>query len=181
MIKNVLVISSSLRKGSNSNIMSDYFVRGAKDSNHNVENINLSEINIKYCTGCLYCHKKNICIIKDDYANTICDKIRNADIIVFSTPTYFYGISGQLKVLLDRTNPLYTDNIGRKEVYLLISAAEDEEWVAKDVKRNIEGWTKCFDDISIVRTIFIGGVNRPNEIINFEDKLKKIYEIGKNI
>lgn len=173
----VIIISSSNRKNSNSDIMAEVFYNGVLKSGLSVEKINLKGKNIGYCTGCLYCHKNNVCIIKDD-AVAICEKIKMAKYIVFATPTYFYQMSGQLKVLLDRTNPLYTDSFINKKVILLISAAEDEDWVADFVKVGFEGWIKCFKNIFYDRTFFIGGVNKPREALNNE-KLKEIYDYAK--
>lgn len=60
---------------------------------------------IEFCKGCLSCQNTGKCIIKDD-ANEIIEKIKNSDVVVFSTPIYFYEMAGQMKTLLDRTNPL---------------------------------------------------------------------------
>lgn len=89
-------------------------------------------------------------------------------------------MSGRLKTLLDRTNPLYTDKFIDKKVVLLVSAAEDEEWVPKFVKIGIEGWIKCFNNIFYERTFFIGGVNDAGAAKDREE-LKKIYEYAKKL
>ena len=98
---NVLVISTSFRKNSNSDILSDEFIKGAAEAGHNVEKINLSDKTINFCKGCLACQKTQKCIINDD-AREIAEKVLNADILVFATPIYYYSVSGQLKTLIDR-------------------------------------------------------------------------------
>ena len=95
MGKNVLVISGSPRKHGNSDSLCDEFEKGAVSAGNSVKKIFLQEKNIKFCTGCYSCasnHGK--CIHKDDVAEILQDMI-NADVIVMSTPVYFYSVSGQ--------------------------------------------------------------------------------------
>lgn len=105
MNKKVLVISTTLRKEGNSDILADYFLKGAEESQNIVEKVFLINKKIEFCKGCLSCQNTGKCIIKDD-ANEIIEKIKNSDVVVFSTPIYFYEMAGQMKTLLDRTNPL---------------------------------------------------------------------------
>ena len=124
MRKNVVVISSSLRVNSNSEILAKEFVKGAK-RNSNVELINLKDYEIQYCKGCLACQNTGRCVI-DDGVKDIIDKVKNADVIVFTTPIYYYSISGQLKTLLDRLNPLYVSDYKFREIYLITTCADTE-------------------------------------------------------
>ena len=64
-------------------------------------------------------------MLKDD-ANDIVEQMGRADVLVFATPVYYYGMSGQLKTLLDRANPLFPADYRFRDVYLLAAAAEDE-------------------------------------------------------
>lgn len=100
-MKNVLVISSSLRRGSNSEALAKEFARGASDSGNKVELISLRDKAISFCRGCLACQKTQKCVIADD-AQSIVAKMQDADVIAFATPIYYYEMSGQLKTLLDR-------------------------------------------------------------------------------
>ena len=102
----VLVISTSLRAKSNSDIMTECLVKGAKAAGHEVEQISLKGKELKFCIGCLACQKTQKCVLKDD-AVWIAEKVKNADTLVFATPIYYYEMSGQMKTLLDRLNPLY--------------------------------------------------------------------------
>lgn len=93
-MKKVLVLSSSPRKGGNSDILCDEFILGAKESGNDVEKIFLKDKKINYCVACEYCTKNNgICIQKDDMAE-ILDKMVKADVIVMATPVYFYTMNG---------------------------------------------------------------------------------------
>lgn len=106
MSKNVLVISSSPRKNSNSDTMAEAFAEGARFAGHNVEKITLRDKTINFCKGCLACQKTQRCVQHDD-ADVIAQKMLHADVLCFATPIYFYAVSGQLKTMLDRANPLY--------------------------------------------------------------------------
>ena len=90
-MKNITVISSSLREGSNSEILAKAFVDGAKKNNE-VKYISLKDIKLNFCKGCLACQKINKCVIDDD-VNSLLDIISNSDILVFATPVYYYGMA----------------------------------------------------------------------------------------
>ena len=94
-MKNVVVISSSLRNGSNSEILAQEFVKGASLKN-NVEYISLKDINLKFCLGCLSCQRTGKCVINDDVKDYL-EKISSADILVFATPIYYYSMSANLR------------------------------------------------------------------------------------
>ena len=104
MNKKVLVISTSPRKGGNSDTLADFFIQGAQEQGHAVEKVTLFDKQIGFCKGCLTCQSTQKCIIQDD-ANAIIQKMKEVDVLVFATPIYYYGLSGQMKTLLDRANP----------------------------------------------------------------------------
>ena len=104
MAKNILILSASLRAGSNSEALASAFADGARAAGHAVEVISLRGKNIAFCRGCLACQTLGRCVIDDD-AVAITEKMQHADVIVFATPIYYYEMSGQLKTLLDRATP----------------------------------------------------------------------------
>lgn len=176
---NVLVISTSFRKNSNSDILSDKFIKGAAEAGHNVEKINLSDKTINFCKGCLACQKTQKCVINDD-AREIAEKALNADILVFATPIYYYSVSGQLKTLIDRLNPLYSADYKFRKVYLIATAAEDEKETVKGTVTAVKGFIDCFERSTLAGVIFAGGVNMPGEIKG-HPALIEAYNIGKSL
>ena len=106
MGKKVLIISTSLRPNANSEILARETERGAKDAGHEVEFVTLKDKVINFCKGCLACQKLGKCVINDD-ANEITSKMKEADVIVWATPVYYYEMSGQMKTLIDRANSLF--------------------------------------------------------------------------
>ena len=178
-MKKVLVISSSLRKNSNSEQLAVSFADGAKSAGNEVEIISLRDKEIKFCIGCLACQKTQRCFMHDD-ADAIREKMLHADVLVFATPIYYYEMSGILKTLLDRANPLYSSDYQFREIYALATAAEDETHVPEKAFSGIEGCVDCFEKAKMVGTLFCGGVTAPGEIKD-NAKLKEAYEMGRNI
>ena len=88
----LIVISTSLRAKSNSDILTEQLIAGAKDAGHEVEHISLKGKKIGFCIGCLACQKTQQCVIKDDGVE-IAEKVKNADTLVFATPIYYYEMS----------------------------------------------------------------------------------------
>ena len=178
-MKKVLIISTSIRAGSNSEILANKFYEGAKDAGHNVELITLRNKNVSFCRGCFACQNLGKCVINDD-ANAITDKICESDVIVWVTPIYYYEMSGQMKTMIDRANSLYSRNYKFREVYLLTVASDDDPKTPERAINGLQGWIECFDNVTLKGTLFIGGVNNPNEIKN-DKRLKEAYDLGKNI
>ena len=142
-MKKIIVISTSLRTGSNSDMLADQFIEGARAAGHEVEKISLAGKDIKFCKGCLVCQKLGKCIIKDD-VNDIMQKVLNADVVCWATPIYYYEMSGQMKTLIDRMNALYSLDYKFRDVYMLTTAAEDEPEVPKRAEAGLTGWIDCY-------------------------------------
>lgn len=179
MEKNILVISTSLRKGSNSEILADALIRGAKEAGHRVEKVCIRDKEIAFCRGCLACQKTGRCVIQDG-GDEIARKMLAADVLVFATPIYYYGMSGQMKTMLDRANPLYFLDYRFRDVYLLATAADEEEQAMDGVLNGIQGWISCFEKARFAESVFAGGVNQEGEIEN-HPALERAYQMGKEI
>ena len=174
----VLVISTSLRAGSNSDVLAERLIEGARAAGHEVEHISLKGKDIRFCIGCLACQKTQRCVLGDD-AVWIAEKVKNADTLVFATPIYYYEMSGQMKTLLDRLNPLYPSDYRFRKVYLLTTAAEDEPYVPEKAVSGLQGWVDCFEKAEFAGALFCGGINDPGEASGKKDAQDKAYEFGK--
>lgn len=178
-MKKVLIISTSLRAGSNSEIAAKEVEKGAKDAGNDVEFVSLKDKAIAFCKGCMACQKLGRCVIGDD-ANAITDKICESDVIVWVTPVYYYEMSGQMKTMIDRANSLYVRDRKFKEVYLVTTSAEDEDYVPSGALKGLQGWVDCFEGVEIKGALSLGGFNEPNEIKGNE-RLQHAYEFGRKI
>ena len=178
-MKKIIVISTSLRHGSNSNILAEKFIEGAKAAGNEVEKISLVGQNIQFCKGCMACQKQGRGVIKDD-VNSIMAKVLKADVICWATPIYYYEMSGQMKTLIDRMNAMYEQDYQFRDVYLLTTAAEDEAETPKRAETGLTGWIDCYPKSRLAGTLFCGGVNEAREIEG-NPKLQEAYELGKRV
>lgn len=179
MMKRVIVISTSLRHGSNSDLLADKFVEGALAAGHEVEKISLVGKNIQFCKGCLACQQLGRCVIDDD-VNAIMAKVLKADVVAWATPIYYYEMSGQMKTLIDRMNAMYPLDYQFRDVYLLTTAAEAEEQTPKRAEAGLTGWIDCYPKSRLAGTLFCGGVNQSRDIEG-NPKLQEAFELGKKI
>lgn len=97
----IVVLEGSPNRNGSSNLLADCFRQGAEEAGHTVEIIDAAHADIHPCTGCIRCGYEGPCVQKDEI-NHIRPKILHADMLVFVTPLYYYGMSAQLKILIDR-------------------------------------------------------------------------------
>lgn len=178
-MKKVVIINSSFRKNGNSSMLAKSFYDGAIASGNIVQMIDIKDLNIKFCIGCLSCQNTKKCVL-DDGMNQIYDIIEAADIIVIATPIYYYSVSGQLKTFLDRLNPLYSRNNKFKEVYLLASAADTEESAIDGAVKAVEGFVLCFDGVKLVDSLLATDVNLVGDVTKTVF-LEEAYRMGLKI
>lgn len=176
----VLVITTSLRAGSNSDVLAEKLIEGARSAGHEVQCISLKGKTIRFCTGCLACQKTQKCVQKDD-AVAIAEAVRDAQTLVFVTPIYYYEMSGQMKTLLDRLNPLYTTDYSFRNVYMLSTAAEDEPSVPERAEAGLQGWIDCFGKASFAGALFCGGINDTGEAKGRSGEQQEAFEFGRNL
>ena len=174
----VLVISTSLRARSNSDRLAEELIRGAAEAGHEVEHISLKDKTISFCRGCFACQKTQRCVIRDD-AVDIAERVKNADTLVFATPIYYYEMSGQMKTLLDRMNPLYPSDYRFRKVYMLSTATEDEETTPEKAVSGLQGWVDCFEKAELAGSLFCGGITDPGEADGKTQEQEEAYQFGK--
>ena len=168
MSKKVLIISSSPRKGGNSDTLCDKFAEGAKSAGNEVEKIFLKDKKINYCTGCGFCNTNDYtaCSQKDD-TSEILDKMVEADVIVFATPVYFYTMCGQLKTLIDRCCAIYT-------------AADTNQAAINRVLAEFDGLMACLDNPNPVGAIAGLGVWQKGDV-NSTIYMQQAFDMGKSV
>jgi len=179
MNKNVLIISASPRKSGNSDRLCDEFMRGAKESGNNAEKIFISDKKIGYCTGCGVCNRTHKCFQKDDMTDILC-KMVEADVIVLATPVYFYTMDAQMKTLIDRTVPRYTE-IANKDFYFIVTAADTDQRMLERTIEGLRGFTDdCLPDAHEKGIIYATGVWQIGDIKG-HPSIAQAYEMGFNI
>lgn len=179
MNKTVTIISSTLRKKGNSDRLAEAFALGAREAGHRVNKIDVKDLNLQFCIGCLHCQTHEGCVLQDG-VNAILDTVQNSDVLVFATPIYYYEMSGQLKTFLDRMNPLYPRSNRFKKVYLLTAAAENDESAMDGAIQGVQRWIDCFEGVSLAGVVRGIGVTDVGEIETTE-ALRQARELGKSI
>ena len=177
MSKRVLIISASPRKGGNSDILCDRFMQGAEEAGNTVEKVSLRDLKIGYCMACYGCRGTKKCVQKDDMEELL-SKMIEADVLVLATPVYFYSMDGQLKTMIDRTLPRYTE-IRDKDVYFIATAAAKERFMHRAMDA-MKGFTDCLPGTRVREEIYGEGVYQKGEVEN-TPAYKKAYMAGKMI
>lgn len=179
MNKKVLILSGSPRKGGNSDMLCNEFMRGARENGNDVEKIFLRDKKIGYCTACYYCKESGgECAIKDDMSE-ILDKMLIADVIVMASPVYFYSIDAQLKTVIDRCVARWTQ-IKNKEFYYIATAAENSRAAAECTIECMRGFAACLEGSKEKGVIYGIGVYEPG-VIEATPIVKEAYNMGKSI
>lgn len=178
MSKKVLILSSSPRRGGNSDRLADEFLRGAHEAGHDAEKIFLGDRRIGYCTGCSACSLYGKpCPQKDD-AEQIVARMIEADVIVMATPVYFYTMSAQMKTLIDRTCARYTE-ITNKEFYFIVTAADSDKRAMERTIDGFRGFLACLNGPVERGTIYGTGAWKVGEITG-KPAMREAFEAGKN-
>lgn len=177
-MKKVLILSGSPRKGGNSDTLCDEFMKGAIEAGCEVEKVFIADKNIGYCNACYACKDTGICAIKDDMPE-ILQKMLNANIIVLSSPVYFYSISAQLKTVIDRTVARWTE-FKNKEFYYIMTAAEDAPKTMDCTLECLRGFAICLEDSNEMGIVYAKGVYEYGKINN-TPFLQQAYEMGKRV
>ena len=97
----IVVLESSPNKHGSSNLLADNFIRGAEEAGHTCKVIDAAKAKLRPCAGCIRCGYDGPCVQKDDMEG-IRREILSADMLVFVTPLYYFGMTAQLKTLIDR-------------------------------------------------------------------------------
>jgi len=179
----VVVICSSPRRNGNSEVLANRFIKGAQDAGHEVEKIVLSQYKMKPCLACEYCRKNNNVCIQQDDANKVIDKVIKADVFVFASPIYFYSLSAQLKILIDRffaREYEIRESQKRKKAYLILTSG------TKDIEQTVGSVESFRGFIRVLRTVDEGGIIYGLGAFlkgdaQHHESFEKAYQMGKSI
>ncbi|MBQ7307121.1 MAG: flavodoxin family protein [Clostridia bacterium] len=176
-MKNIVILSSSPRKNGNSDLLCQEFQKGALSKGHNVEYVRINDMNLGFCQGCYACNSTGKCF-QQDGMNELCEKLVNADVIVFATPVYFYTMSAQLKTLIDRLVPVYTEI--HSDIYMIITAWDEDINNLELTAESIRGCTRdCFENCTEKDVLIVGGVYEKGEVKN-NKAMEKAFLLGAN-
>ena len=176
---NVLILSGSPRKAGNTDLLVEVFVKGASQK-HYVEVVPVRDYKVNPCMGCNACFmsKDNTCAQKDDMP-LIYEKMAHADMLVIASPVYFYGLSAQLKAVIDRChNPIRDTFHIKKMALLLVGAATLPELFDSILMQ----YLLClnFFKMEDAGRVLVRGVKDKGDIKN-TNALNEAFELGQQI
>lgn len=120
----IVIVKGSPHKNGSSNLLAEQFARGAREAGHSIVELDAAHMAIHPCLGCDSCGMDGPCVQKDD-VEQIREALLAADMAVFVTPVYYFGMSAQLKMVIDRFYS-YTMRLSAKHLRtVLIAAAWD--------------------------------------------------------
>lgn len=174
----ILVITGSPRKNGNSNTLADNFIKGAQEAGHTVVRFDSAFKNVHPCIACNKCGMNGECVFKDDF-EFVRNNIVDADIVVFATPMYYFGISAQIKAVIDRFYAINGQIHRPKKAVLLMTYADTSEKEAQPIINHYEtllnylGWSDA-------GKVIASGVWTEGDVKHTQYP-QKAYELGKNI
>ena len=175
--KSVLIISSSPRRGGNSEQLCMQFKKGAEEAGNTVEMLNINDYDIRYFDQNDYDREASAALTDD--AAAIIAKMKAADVIVLSSPVYFYNMTGQLKALIDRTYG-HEKDIAGKEFFYIATSTDGDEAATDGVFEAFHGFAVCLYG-SVERGVIRGNGARNRGDIDSHPAMAQAYEMGKGV
>ena len=181
----IIIVKGSPRKKGNSNILAESLAKGAKASNAEVEEFFLQNMDIKPCNACDACIRKpeNGCVIEDDM-QILYPKLRAADSIVIASPIYWFNMSGQTKIFIDRFYGLIEPNnhaLRDKKIVIILTYGDSNEKTSGAVNA-INSFKDTFRYIGAnIVGILHGTAMEAGEIIQNEKLVDEAYKLGEKI
>lgn len=124
----IVVLQGSPNMDGSTAMMVDEFTKGAQSVGHTVVRIDVGRANVNPCTGCVRCGYEGPCI-QHDGMDAVREDILASDMVAFATPLYYYGMSAQLKIVLDRfCSANFSITSKRMKCALLAVAWNSDNW-----------------------------------------------------
>ncbi|HOD77448.1 MAG TPA: flavodoxin family protein [Syntrophorhabdus sp.] len=174
-METVILFGSPHRDGNTIQIV-NALSDGLKQKGYNVRMLYLNDLNIRPCQGCYACIPKGTCKINDDMKD-IRKYMIDSDLIVYATPVYWYGPSGQLKLAMDRgisfLDNEYSSRLKGKKVVTLMTCAEDN---TDTFQPALDMFKKTFDLLGLE---YAGSVEAPGCVLGKKIKKEFIQKVKK--
>lgn len=175
----ITILMGSPNKSGSTSILVNEFKKGAEESNHSVEVIDVCHANIHPCIGCVACGYEGPCVQKDD-VEEIRQKLLSSDMVVFATPLYYYGMSAQLKTVVDRFCAYNSSLNGRHLKSALLTVAWNaDDWTFEALEAHYRTLVRYinFEDKGMVLGYGCGSPSMTQR----SKYLKEAYELGKSL
>jgi multimeric flavodoxin WrbA len=183
--KRVLIVTASPRKNGNSTILALKAAEGVNANGGEADVASIGNLKIGPCTACDKCRDlpEEGCVIKDDM-QPLYKKIKDAQGVIFATPIYWFNVSAQMKLFIDRT---YAMKDGSNYAFTgkdmgVILAYEDEDVFASGGINALRSFQDIFDYVkaNLVGMVY-GSADKAGDVQTNEKLLQKAYGLGKKI
>lgn len=184
MNNSVIIVNGSTRPNGNTDILIDRVISGAKDVNLNPALIELRKKNVSNCIGCYQCLNSSKCSFDDDMTK-IRSIMENSSLIVLASPLYWCGVTGLMKIFIDRLffyyHPLNRPLIsGKRAVILTPMNQNNVDFESQVLVEFYKRLLNCLG-ISIVDMIFFSGIMGKGEVMKKPEYLERAYGIGSSM
>ncbi len=172
----IIVLVGSVRKEGNTELLARAFAEGA-GIRHEVELVSIADYKVHPCLGCNRCFSTegNQCVQKDDMEK-IYEKLRWADTLIIASPIYFYGISAQLKALIDRLHTPMRNQFQIKRLGLILVGAATLPDLFDPILVQYRMILRFFG-LQDVGQVLVSGARNPGDVLQ-GDGLKRAYDLG---
>lgn len=129
----IVVITGSPHRNGTTAALAEAFIEGAKEAKHDIFRFDAAKEKVSPCLACDHCRTKGRCI-HDDGMRELLPALERAELVVFVTPLYYFGMSAQLKSVIDRFYARNTALHGPgKQACLLAASYDDNDWTMNDL------------------------------------------------
>lgn len=180
---NVLILNGATRINGNTDLILKTIIESSENTEVKINQINLRKKKIADCIGCFQCHDDK-CSIKDDMEE-IRKEINKSDLLIFASPVYWWGVTGVMKIFIDRLY-FYYSPINKKLIKgkkaIIVSPMNMNSDIHK-LKIFIKFYDILFNnlDIELVDSYFFGNINKKGEIATNSEYLRQVEYLGKNL
>ncbi len=185
--KNVVVLLGSPRKKGNSTVLAKQIIHGVESVGAKVETVYLNGLNIKPCQGCYACKKKNStgCAVDDDM-QSLYPKLVESDAWVIASPVYWFSMSAQTKIFMDRCFALWNEDseispMYKKRIAIAMSYGDSDPFNSGCVNA-LRSFQDAYRYVGarMVGMVY-GSAEEPGEIASNTELMAQAEEIGKKL
>lgn len=178
-MKIVVITSSPHPKNESTSIyLADRFTEGAKSAGHEVFTFDAANTDTHPCRGCDKCAMDGPCVFKDDIENTLMPKMLEADLIVLTTPLYYFGMSAQLKIIVDRFYSRTSKLHGKKSI-MMATAYNSADWTMEALSNHYDTLVRYMEWTDVGQVWATGCGAR--SLVEKSEFANMAYKIGANL
>lgn len=181
--RNILILKGSPRERGNSATLADQLAEGAREAGAQVESVYLHSMDIRPCDACDLCREAGNCIIEDDM-QPLYPKLAAADAIVLASPIYWFSLSAQLKLCIDRWYGFQGNRwqeVGHKQFGILLTYGDTDLYTSGGINAIHTFETMCRFLKSEIVGIVHGSLNDVGDAERHPELMEQAYELGRRL